>query len=318
MKQLLEQLLKDAQKIRESSIDFPREDLDPDVWEKENDTYVIRPVVKQKIQSLIAKYPEEDLIDMAAAGESGGATIHIVGSIGTNQYLDDCDIDVHIVLSEDSKFYGDEEFQKRVREWFNEHRDELGGYIGQHPIEVYLQFDLAQDLMSDSCYDLLADKWIVGPKIVPLDYDPYEDFSHIADDIRDAVQNADILFGELKRDIIDYDVIKSAMEKMPKEAKEHLLSKLRDKLNELEDDIRALYKKRKEWIDMRHTASKPATPEQALKDVELAKKWRDTNALFKFINRYKYLRTISDLEKLLQDDKISPEEVEIIKKIMKV
>jgi len=318
MNQLLEKILKSDQEIRESSIDFPREDLDLDVWKKEDNTYVIHPAVRRKILNFIAKYPEEDLIDIAAAGESKSATIHIVGSIGTNQYLDDSDIDVHIVVSKDSEYHGDEEFQEKTRKWFNEHRDEYDGYVGKHPIEIYLQYDPAQDFMSDSCYDLLADEWIVGPKIVSLDYDPYEDFSHIADDIRSAVQNADILFGELKRDLIDYDVIKLAMEKMPEEDKKRLLNKLKDKLDELENDIKALYKKRKEWAELRHSASKPATPEQALKDVELARKWRDTNAIFKFIDRYKYLKTIGDLEKLLADDEITPDEVNIIKKIVGV
>ena len=170
--------------------------------------------------------------------------------------------------------------------------------------------------MSDGCYDLLEDKWLVGPKIVPMSSDPYDDFSHIADDIRAISQEADILFGELKRDVIDYDVIKQAEERMSGEDKEKLLQKLQDKLDEIEDDIEALYKERGEWVDMRRGASKPTTPEQALKDVELARRWKDVNATFKFVNRYKYLRTINDLKELLADEKITPDEVDKIKHIM--
>lgn len=211
-----------------------------------------------------------------------------------------------------------EEFQDIVIKWFNEHRDEIKGFIADHPVEIYIQLDPKQDLMSDGCYNLLEDEWLVDPKIVPMDYDPYEDFSHIADDIRDAVESADVLLGELKRDVIDYDVIKQAMERMSGEDKEKLIQKLQDKLNEIEDDIETLYGKRKEWVDARRKASKPTTPEQALKDVGLAKKWRDTNAQFKFVNRYRYLKTIRDLQELLADEKITPEEVDKIKGIMGV
>jgi len=54
-----------------------------------------------------------------------------------------------------------------------------------------------------------------------------------------------------------------------------------------------------------------------VQDVELAKKWKDTNAIFKFIDRYTYLRTIKELEKLIADDgQVSQEEVDVIKNIV--
>lgn len=302
--------------LEESSIDFPRKDLDSSVWLREGDTYKIKSEVKRKIFDIIGKYPDMDLIDTAAAGISDAATIHIVGSIGTNQFLDDSDMDVHIVVSKDSDFHGDEDFQDKVIKWFNEHRDEIGGYIGKHPIEIYLQYDPKQDLMSDGCYDLIADKWLTGPKIVPPDYDPYKDFSGIADDLRNMVEDADRLFGELKRDVIDYSVIEQAMNQLSLEQKELFLGRLKSKLEEIEEDIKALYIKRKEWVDARRMASKPSSPEEALEDVELARRWKDQNALFKFVNRYQYLKTIKALEELLADDEISPREVDTIRGIV--
>jgi len=314
MKELLEKLVRRFS-IKESSIDFPQRDLDPFVWMKEDDTYKIRPGVKRKILDTLAKFP--DLVDMAVKNELNLPTIHIVGSIATNQWKEDSDIDVHVVIGKDSDYYSDEDFQDEVANWFNEHRDEIKGYIKKHPIEVYIQYDPNQDLLSAGCYDLMSDKWLSGPRIVPPDYDPYEDFSHIADDLRATVEDADKLLGELKRDVIDYDVIKSAMKQLEPEQKETFLKKLKNKLEEIEKDISVLYKKRKEWVDARRKASKPSTPEEALEDIELAKRWEDQNALFKFINRYHYLRTIKDLEALLSDDnEITPDEVDVIKNLI--
>jgi len=305
MKKLLEKLLT----LFESSIDFPQKDLDLSVWDKEDDTYKIKPEVKDRIFDVLGKYPETHLLEVAKE-------IHIVGSSATNQYTDDADIDVHIIPEHIDEWT--EESQNKVIEWFNEHRDEIDGYIEEHPIEVYIQLDPDQDLMSDGCYDLMTDEWLTGPKIVSLDYDPYEDFSGIADDLRNAVEDADKLFGELKRDVIDFDVIKAAMEQLSPEQKGLFLKRLKSKLEEIEEDIKALYAKRKEWVDARRTASKPSSPEQALKDVELAKRWKDENALFKFVNRYKYLKMIKALEELLADDEISPDEVDTIKGIVGV
>jgi len=300
-----------GQHVEESSIDFPRKDLDLNVWDKKDSIYTIKPEVKKKILDIISEYSDRNLNDIAKE-------IHIVGSIGTNQWDDGADIDVHLIISKAIDVYGDEKFQTKVMKWFNENREVIDGYINNHPIEVYPQYDKNQDLMSDSCYDLIVDEWLTGPKIVPSDYNPYEDFSDIADDLRNVVEDADKLFGELKRDVIDYDVIKQAMEQLSPERKELFLDRLKSKLEEIEEDIRILYTKRKEWTDARKLASKPSTPEEALEDVELAKRWKNQNALFKFVNRYKYLKIIKDLKNLLADEEITPEEVDQVKNIMGV
>jgi hypothetical protein len=293
--------------VSESSIDFPQKNLDSSVWDKKGKTYTIKLEVKNKILEIVKRYPDIPLLEIAKE-------IHVVGSIATNQYLDTADCDIHII-PKNIKDWSEEEVEE-VTNWFNKHRDEIDGFIGSHPVEVYIQVEPSQDLMSDGCYDLLNDMWLTGPKIVPMDFDPYEDYSYILDDVKDAVEDADLLFGELKRDVIDYEVIKQAMERMAGENKEKLLKKLQDKLDEMEEDIEALYKERGEWVDKRRKASKPATPEEALEDVKLAKRWKDTNALFKFVNRYHYLKVIKGLKELMADDEITPDEVSKIKTIM--
>ncbi len=298
---------KQSKKLVESSIDFPRQGLDTAVWQKTDDDYELRQDVKRHILAVLDRYPAENLRRIAA-------TIHIVGSINTNQFADDADIDVHIQPRDITGY--DEEIPMQVKKWFDQNRDAINGWIGDHPIEVYLQLDPAQDLMSDGVYDLLADKWVVGPKEQAQDYDPYEDFSHIADQIRDEVRDADALFGELKRDVIDHEVIQQAIERMPEEQRQQLVVKLEAKLQEIETGIEALYKERGEWSTARRTASKPATPEQARQDVELARKWKDQNAVFKFINRYQYMQVIGDLKKLVgDDDKLDSKDVNKIKSI---
>jgi len=296
--------------VNDSSIDFPTATLDLAVWEEEQDGYHLREDAREKILQILDAYEPIDLLDMARE-------IRIVGSLGTNLYVEDADIDVHIVPNDFSVW--DDDKVSALRKWFREHEEQLDAFIMKHPIEVSVQLNPAQDLMSDSAYDFLADSWLVGPKIVSRDYDPYEDFSHIAGDIRSAVQDADLLMGELKRDVIDFEVIKQAMNTMPADVRQRLHLKLKNKLAEIEKDIETLYSKRKEWTDARRDASRPESPEQALQDVELAKKWKDTNATFKFISRYKYMFVIKELEKLIADDgKVSPEEVDVIKNIVGV
>ena len=293
---------------KESSIDFPQEDLPKNIWKKVGDSYTIRSEVKDLILSTLGRYTEADLVGIAKE-------IHITGSIGTNQFTSDVDIDVHLIIGK-SELPTPEATQKAVFKFFRE--EENITYFDEHPIEVYIQLSPDQELLADAVYDMLNDKWIKGPKIVPLDYDPYDDFSGIMKDVEEIAREADISLGELKRDIIDYTVIENALQQLPAGQKIELLGKLSGKLDEIEKGIDELCKTKKEWILMRKRSSQPTSPEQALKDVELVKSWRSENAKFKFLNRYQYMKIISALEKLIEDEEISPEEMEIVKNIVGV
>ncbi len=167
----------------ESIIDYPMAGLSKSVWTDEDGEYRLRGDVKRKILNTLGMYKEANLVDMDNSDERGIEEIHIVGSICTNQYTEDTDIDVHIVVGPDSMDFEDEQFQEDVHDWFKEEGNIQ--YIDNHPIEVYIQFNPNQELLSDGVYNLITDEWIKGPKIVPQDYDPYDDFSDLFDDIRD-------------------------------------------------------------------------------------------------------------------------------------
>jgi len=302
-------------RLHESIIDYPMAGLDLSVWNDDGsgDAYTLRGDVKRKIISTLGLYTDADLVDIAAKNEDGEPEIHIVGSMCTNQYTEDTDIDVHIVVPEDSEFFEDPLFQEQVHNWFKE--EENLSYIGKHPIEVYIQFNPNQELLSDGVYAIFSDEWVKGPKIVPQDYDPYDDFTDLFDDIRSLVKDVDLGLGELKRDIIDYETVQLAIQKIPANKRGDLHGRLNQKLHEIESDIKDLYKKRRELTKSREISSQPRTPEEALKSVEIAKEWRDKNAIFKFVGRYKYLRVIKELEQLI-DGGIEDQDVPDIKKVV--
>jgi len=239
--------------------------------------------------------------------------IHVTGSIGTNQYTDDADIDVHIVIDE-SKIRDSEFFQKDVFKYFREEGNIV--YVKGHPIEVYLQYNPTQEFLAEAVYNLLNDTWIIGPKIVSKDYDPYEDFSDVFADVKELAGEADTVFGELKRDIVDYYTIEKALNSLSGDVKKKLLIKLRNKVYEIENSIEDLKKTKLDWIHLRRQSSKPVSEEEALKDVGKAKEWREANAIFKYLSRYKYIKTISKLETMLEDEKLDQEDLNTIRQMM--
>jgi len=304
--------------VKESSIDFPRETLDLSVWNKKGDIYTIKPEVKGKILEIIKRYPDKDLLSVVAKGRDDQLTIYIMGSICTNQYVDDSDVDVHLQVSKKSSLYNDLEFQKNVSKWFFDRKnlEKIDSFVGKHPVELYIQYRFVRPQI-DSCYDLLRDIWLVKPKIVSLDFDPYDEYSDILDDVRSIVSNVDELLGELKRDVIDYEVIQEALKNLPKEYREPLLKKLKSKLQEIEDDILGLGRERHQWSVTRDKASAKLSKgtKASAKEIE---DWEEANAIFKFAVRYKCVKIIKELEKLIEDDEITSDEVSKVKSILGV
>lgn len=297
--------------LKESLVDFAHPDLPLDIWHKtQGGSYTLKNDVREAIFNFIGEYPGGDIL--AATKDP-----RIVGSITTNQFLDDSDIDVHLTPLDPAAW--SEDLVWKVKTWFDNHRVTHNGFVGSHPIEIFIQRNLATDYLSPGFYDINSEKWKKGPKIVPADYDPYEEYSDLADDMKDTVKDADLMLGELKRDVIDFEFIESAISEMSKENKQKFLSKLEGKLKEIEADITELQKHKNNWVMQRRLDKEPATPEEALKDIELSKEWSDSNAMFKLIGRYQYITVINKLRDVLKDDgEVSPEELDTIKGVLGV
>jgi hypothetical protein len=296
----------------ESSIDFPKDKPSPDLWQMEKDGkgYTLKSGIKDKIFSFLAKYPTFPIIETADG-------IRFVGSNTSTQYEDDSDIDVHLTISKlpDGKTF--EEWQKDIGDWFKNNREEQDGFIEKHPIEVYLQDNFFQDLASIGVYDLKDDKWILDPMNPAKDFNPYDFFKDIEEDVRKYAKEADIDIGELKRDLIDYKTIKLAIDNISAENKQKLKAQLESKHEEIQKDVDDLLKFKLKMRDMRRSLSMPKNEDEAA-EKRTDKEWLNINAIFKFIAKYGYLQLISDVEKSIgEDKKVSDKEIGQLQQVVK-
>lgn len=101
--------------------------------------------------------------------------VNVVGSICSNQYTEDADIDIHIQVELPTEV-ADKLNQLRKLEQDSIFRGECLFVAGEHPLEFYFQPNLYADMGSCGCYDLMNDKWLSGPQLVDLEYDPYDDY----------------------------------------------------------------------------------------------------------------------------------------------
>ena len=311
----MKHLISILKNLIESSIDFPSEDLPLDIWQKEGDSYILKPELKEKILDALSQYPDLDLLDIAD-------NIHIVGSIGTNLYDEDADIDIHIVPNPEKLPTKDpdelQELQRNVMNWFKNNRDEKDWYVNEHPFEVYLQLNPTQDYYSDTIYDLLEDKWLKPHRKYDLTYNPYEIYGNVFTEIQKLTAPADIAIGELRRDVIDYNRLTDAMKKLSKSQKEKLKGMLETKLDELEDDIENLAKNKEVWRDVRHKNNISTTElEDDISKLTQSDEWKQGNAIFKLIDRYAYMTLINNLNKLIDGQDLSDDDIPKIEELLK-
>ena len=169
-------------KTDESIIDFPKEGLCPEVWEKvigENgqEEWGLTDEAYRKIL-FVTEYIYECIKD--TENYTYGIGAHITGSITSNCYTENSDIDVHFYCTnKDATELDADKLTEAVRAHFEENlkdEDLDSAYIGKHPIEVYFQGNVFQDMMSVGCYDVLTKRWIVGPDFTDQEFNPYSEY----------------------------------------------------------------------------------------------------------------------------------------------
>lgn len=291
----------------ESTASFPSEDLPLDIWDKTEDSYILKPELKEKIIDALKQYPDFDLVDSAK-------NIRIVGSIGTNLYDEDADIDVHIEpkpeVLEGKSEEELEELQRNIMGWFKEERDANGWYVNQHPLEVFFTLSPMSDYFSDTVYDLLTDSWVKTPKKYDMSYNPYTEYGDLFTEVDEVLNPTDVLLGKLHRLSRDAARLK---DKNKQDTYDSVLSKIKE-------TILALYETEDKWYEIRkrNSAELPDELPEDPNELELSKDWKKDNTMFKFIGAiYGYKSVIGKLNDLLDDnEELLPDAIEQIPAIL--
>lgn len=258
----------------ESILDTPKEGLDQLVWTKKEDgTYTLTDFARTNI-GFIVEYVKKTF-------KLQNVSVRIIGSITSNQYSEDSDIDLHFSfngLTEDNS----EEFNKVLRADFDENfKDIYTGKdkVGEHPIEVYFQANPYQDMMSIGCYDFIGDVWMVGPDLKPLDFDPYSEFyDEDMEYVRDVVK-------DIRVNMLDcYELATVIGNSQDEKFKTEQYESLKEKLKKSVDVFMAAKQCRKLY-------SSPTSVEDAL-EKRNSRKWKIADSAFKLLDKFGYIKIL--------------------------
>jgi nicotinic acid mononucleotide adenylyltransferase/predicted nucleotidyltransferase len=284
----------------ESIIDIPRSTYAPGVFDSADTN---NPKIKSSVKVMIDKQIED------FAKEYPVIKIALIGSILTKRYRNDADLDIN-VLFDVPKDKQEEERLRLSKQFLSvKNPDNIQGKLipgTKHPVNYYLITDQEtyedQNKKADAVFDITNNKFIKRPDDFTFDINLYiKDFDK-------KVQEIDVIKGELKRDIIDYDELS---ELKPGEIK-GLQDKVNGKLKEIETDLQDIINIG-DTVDVeRRTAfDTDMTPDQ-IRTYGI-KNRLPKNVIYKMLEKYHYLTFFKRCRKILDDGEVSDAEIDSLK-----
>jgi predicted nucleotidyltransferase len=286
--------------ITESIIDIPRRTYAPGVFDNADTK---EPKIKSEIIGMIMKQFTEFKKEYPILDYS------LIGSILTKRYRDDADLDINILFDVPKEKQEEERIRLSKKYLSVKNPDNVQGKLipgTKHPINYYFITDKKtyddQNKKADAVYDIGKNKFIKRPDDFVFDIDMY------IKDFNKKVQEIDVIRGELKRDIIDYDELKDLT---PNDILD-LQDKINSKLEEIEDNIQQIIKVGDNVeSDRRAAFDTDMTPDEIR--IYGIKNRLPKNVIYKMLEKYHYLKFYKKCKQILDDGKVSDKEIDDLK-----
>ena len=273
--------------MQESVIDFPKVGLCPEIWEKVvddtglGDMWKLRREVKDKLIAITQALQSTQLLP------NDSLIVHVTGSITSNQYTENADIDLHF-HSDSLQFNSNEEVDDLNKKLRASYKQE---FIGKHPIEIYYQDNKFQDYMSVGCYDVANDIWEVGPEIADSSFNPYAEYYD------EAKKQSEAIASQIRNKILSiYETTIALKKNLGTEFGQNLRGVLLEQLASVQALYDSIRKTRKVY-------SSPTSKEEALQ-FRTSRKWHIADTSFKLFDKYGYLAI---LKQFIEDFKLMSE-----------
>ena len=293
--------MKSFKTFTESIIDAPRRTYAPGVFD---DADTSDPKIKASVRKIVDAQIKE------FAKEYPVIKIGLVGSILTKRYRNDADLDFNVLFDVPKEKQEDERINLSKKYLSASNPDNIQGKLipgTEHPINYYLITDSKtyqdQEDKADAVFDYRNNKFSKRPEDYTFDMNLYlKDFQKKVDEI-------DVVKGELKRDIIDYDEL---TELTPKDIV-NLQDKIDGKLQEIETDIEDIIKIGDTVDAERRAAFDTDMSPDEIKKYSI-KNRLPKNVVYKMLEKYHYLKFWKKCKKILDDGEVTDAEIDSLRK----
>ena len=289
--------MKKFREVIESIIDIPRRTYAPAVFDDaDTNDPKIKPSVKAQIEKQLKVFEAEYPV----------LQYSLIGSILTKRYRNDVDLDINVLFDVPLGQREDERVRLSKKYLSASNPDNIQGKVipgTEHPINYYFITDKAtyddQNRKADAVFDIERDVFVKRPEDFVFDVDMY-----IGQFTR-KVQELDVVKGELTRDIIDYNELKD----LSSNDVLNLQDKIKDKLDEIEDDLRVIVRIGDNVDAERRKAFDTDMSPDEIRDYGV-KNRLPKNVIYKMLEKYHYLKFYKKCKKILEDGIVTDKEVQ--------
>ena len=293
--------MKSFKLFKESIIDIPRRTYAPSVFDDEDTN---NPKIKDSVLRLITEQFKEFETQYPILKYS------LIGSILTKRYRNDADLDINVLFDVPEDKREEERLRLSKKYLSAASPDSIQGKLipgTKHPINYYFITDEEtyddQNKKADAVFDIKGQSFVKRPEDFEFNPNLY------IRDFQKQVDKIDVLKGELKRDIIDYDEL---LELKPGEIKD-LEKRIKSKLNEIETDLEDL-KDIGDTLDTERRAAfdKDMSPDE-IKTFSI-KNRLPKNVVYKMLEKYHYLKFLKKCKMILDDGEVTDDEIDSLRK----
>jgi hypothetical protein len=298
-KDYLFKYLKDKQQD-EAVIDIPRQTYATGVFSNPEDKDPkIKPEIIGQIMKQFTEFKKEyPILDYS-----------LIGSILTKRYRDDADLDINVLFDVPKEKQEEERLRLSQKFLSAKNPDNIQGKLipgTRHPINYYFITDKEtyddQNKKADAVFDIGKNKFIKRPE--DFEFDP----ALYVKDFERKVQEIDVIKGELKRDIIDYNELK----RLTTNDVLNLQDKVKDKLDEIEDSIEDIIRIGDTVDAERRKAFDSDMSPEEIRQYGIKNRLPKA-VIYKMLEKYHYISFYKKCKKILDDGVVTDKEVDSLK-----
>ena len=297
---IFKHLKNQKQNLQDAVIDIPRQTYAVGVFSNpESKDPKIKPEIIGMIMKQFTEFKKEyPILDYS-----------LIGSILTKRYRDDADLDINVLFDVPKEKQEEERLRLSQKYLSAKSPDSVNGKLipgTRHPINYYFITDKQtyddQNKKADAVFDIGNNKFVKRPE--DFEFDP----SLYVKDFEKKVQEIDVIKGELKRDVIDYDDLTELEPRDVRDIKDRIESKVQEIKKDLQDIIDIGDK-----VDAERRAAfdRDMTPDEIR--AYGIKNRLPKAVIYKMLEKYHYITFFKRCKKILDDGEVSPDEIDSLK-----
>lgn len=301
---------------RASILDYQRDTLCPDIWLA--DTYM-RPAVKEFILSSIEGFFEDKNIK---GYHQFIVDLWVGSSLASYFYKEDTDFDIKVIMDmavfkKYNDTYADITSADIIDSLISAGRSSFWT-TGNVP-DTYHSLDLyfydAKDAIPihymkyDSLYSIFNNTWYKEPKKLPKGLSPAYVLNQAKQKAEQFIEKLDRDILETKRDTIDFIILHDYLKNMDVDDLKDFSVYFKDMFSEVNKSISMLVKDRQLIKDLRTDVFDRDTLNSDLSTLMGSINYSDENIVFKLLQRYGYMRILTEISELFKTKGISVDNI---------